>query len=70
MSTPIPDGLIETMEFATRLGVTTQSVRARLSTFGSYHGIKPRKRYDKRLLWPESAVQELLDRDLLAEEKK
>ena len=47
---------LSTDEFATQNLVQAASVIKRLSNTGSYHGVKPRKLANGRLLWPNLIV--------------
>lgn len=60
---PIPENrdFLSTEEFAAILAVDPQSVRKRYSQDGSYHGIRPTKLPNRRVLWPAKAVRRLLD---------
>lgn len=60
---PIPENRehLSTEEFAAVLAVEPQSVRKRYSETGSYHGIRPTKLPNRRLLWPVEAVKQLLN---------
>ncbi len=48
---------LSTEELASTLKVKAPSIRVRLCNTGSYHGIKPQKLPNGRLLWPASALQ-------------
>lgn len=60
---PIPENrdFLSTEEFAAVLAVDPQSVRKRYSQEGSYHGIRPTKLPNRRVLWPAEAVKRLLE---------
>lgn len=60
---PIPENrdFLSTEEFAAVLAVDPQSVRKRYSQEGSYHGIRPTKLPNRRVLWPTEAVKRLLE---------
>lgn len=60
---PIPENrdYLSTDEFAAVLAVDPQSVRKRYSQEGSYHGIRPTKLPNRRVLWPAEAVKRLLE---------
>ncbi|WP_392385161.1 hypothetical protein [Marinomonas primoryensis] len=48
---------LSTEELACILKIKSASIRVRLCNTGSYHGIKPQKLPNGRLLWPASALQ-------------
>ncbi len=48
---------LSTEELASTLKVKAPSIRVRLCNTGSYHGIKPQKLPNGRLLWSASALQ-------------
>jgi hypothetical protein len=48
-----------TEEFAGRLNLRPQSVRAALCREGSYYGVKPLKAANGRLLWPTELLKKL-----------
>lgn len=60
---PLPENRehLSTEEFAAVLAVEPQSVRKRYSETGSYHGVRPTKLPNRRLLWPVEAVKRLLN---------
>jgi hypothetical protein len=60
---PLPENRehLSTEEFAAVMAVEPQSVRKRYSESGSYHGVRPTKLPNRRLLWPVAAVRQLLD---------
>lgn len=58
---------LSTDEFAAVLAVEPQSVRKRYSETGSYHGVRPTKLPNRRLLWPVQAVKRLLNGDEVGE---
>lgn len=60
---PIPENrdFLSTDEVAAVLAVDPQSVRKRYSQEGSYHGIRPTKLPNRRVLWPAEAVKRLLE---------
>jgi hypothetical protein len=47
---------LSTEEYAGRLRLLPQSIRARYCRFGSYYGTKPLKLPNGRLLWPNTPV--------------
>lgn len=50
-----------TDELADSLHIKSQSIHARLSRFGSYYGLRPKKLPNGRLLWPRNG-KDLLKR--------
>ncbi|MEZ2309907.1 3'-5' exonuclease [Paraburkholderia sp. RCC_158] len=52
MPIPVNRDHVSTEELAAILAVNPQSIRKRYSSDGSYHGIRPRKLPNRRLLWP------------------
>jgi hypothetical protein len=66
---PVPENRehLSTEEFAAVLAVEPQSVRKRYSETGSYHGVRPTKLPNRRLLWPVEAVKRLLNGGKIAE---
>lgn len=48
---------LDTNEFAARNHVKAHSVRARVSTTGSYFGVFPKKLVNGRLVWPDVQVE-------------
>lgn len=58
---PIPENrdLLSTEEFAAVMAVDPQSIRKRYSSDGSYHGVRPVKLPNRRVLWPIEAVRQL-----------
>lgn len=56
---PIPANRdhVSTDELANILAVEPQTIRKRYSETGSYHGIKPMKLPNRRLLWPVESVR-------------
>ncbi|WP_235357645.1 hypothetical protein [Burkholderia pseudomallei] len=59
---PLPESRehLSTEELAAVLAVEPQSVRKRYSETGSYHGVRPTKLPNRRLLWPVEAVRRLI----------
>lgn len=57
---------LSTEELASTLKVKAPSIRVRLCNTGSYHGIKPNKLPNGRLLWSANAVNALLNGEALA----
>jgi hypothetical protein len=64
---PVPENRehLSTEEFAAVLAVEPQSVRKRYSETGSYHGVRPTKLPNRRLLWSVEAVKRLLNGDTI-----
>ncbi|RFU47339.1 hypothetical protein D0B32_14545 [Paraburkholderia sp. DHOC27] len=60
---PLPQNRehLSTEEFAAVLAVEPQSVRKRYSETGSYHGVRPTKLPNRRLLWPVETAKRLLN---------
>lgn len=60
---PIPQNrdFLSTEEFAAVLAVDPQSVRKRYSQEGSYHGVRPTKLPNRRVLWPADEARRLLE---------
>jgi hypothetical protein len=52
--------LLTTEEFAHFIALRPQSIRKRYSKTGSYHGVRPIKLPNRRLMWPADAVDQLL----------
>lgn len=50
-----------TEEFATAISMKAQSIRKRYSVTGSYHGVRPVKLLNRRLLWPGDALESLIN---------
>lgn len=61
MSLPQNREHLSTEEIAAVLAVEPQSVRKRYSETGSYHGVRPTKLPNRRLLWPIEGVRQLLN---------
>ena len=55
--------VLTTEEFAAMNMVKAQTVRARLSRFGSYFGITPIKLANRRTVWPRTLVRYDIDFD-------
>ena len=51
---------LTTEEFATQHLVDPQTVRKRLSSHGSYFGVKPLRLPNRRLLWPADSIATLI----------
>ncbi|WP_081077359.1 DNA-binding protein [Burkholderia pseudomultivorans] len=49
-----------TEEFAAEICCRADSIRKRYSQTGSYHGVRPEKLPNRRLLWPADAVEQLI----------
>ncbi|MPV68017.1 hypothetical protein GD429_19710 [Burkholderia sp. BE17] len=62
---PIPTSRdhVSTEELAAILAVNPQSIHKRYSSDGSYHGIRPTKLPNRRLLWPVEDIKRLLNGD-------
>ncbi|PVX97657.1 hypothetical protein C7402_101371 [Paraburkholderia unamae] len=62
---PLPENRehLSTEEFAAVLAVEPQSVRKRYSETGTYHGVRPTKLPNRRVIWPVEAVKRLLNGD-------
>jgi len=62
---PIPTNRdhVSTEELAAILAIEPQSIRKRYSSDGSYHGIRPTKLPNRRLLWPVGDIKKLLNGD-------
>jgi len=67
MPLPANRAQLSTNEFAATLAVAAQSVRKRYSETGSYHGVRPVKLPNRRLLWPAEGVKRLLDGGVIDE---
>lgn len=50
---------LTTEEFAAAISLKAQSIRKRYSLTGSYHGVRPIKLPNRRLLWPADAFEAL-----------
>lgn len=50
---------LTTDEFAAEICCLPNSIRKRYSQTGSYHGVRPIKLPNRRLLWPADAVEQL-----------
>ena len=50
-----------TKELAARLRVEPQTVRKQYSKTGSYCGLRPMQLPNRRLLWPEDALEQLVE---------
>jgi hypothetical protein len=60
-SFPTPTGRpLTTEEFARFLSLKSQSIRKRYSLTGSYHGVRPIKLPNRRLLWPVDSVEQFM----------
>ncbi|KAE8760849.1 DNA-binding protein [Paraburkholderia madseniana] len=53
---------LTTEEFATAISCLPDSIRKRYSQTGSYHGVRPVKLPNRRLLWPADALEQLIGR--------
>ena len=54
-----PNGL-STRELAEFMQVTAEGIRVQLSRTGSYHGLRPERLPNNRLLWPADSRERLL----------
>ena len=52
---------LSTAEFAEQQLVQPQTVRKRYSLTGSYHGVRPLRLPNRRLLWPDNTIANLAD---------
>lgn len=52
---------LTTDAFAAQYLVDAQTVRKRLSSHGSYFGIKPLRLPNRRLLWPADSIATLIE---------
>lgn len=50
---------ITTEKLADQLFLQPQSIRKRYSATGTYHGVRPVKLPNRRLMWPADAVEQL-----------
>ncbi|WP_019139872.1 hypothetical protein [Noviherbaspirillum massiliense] len=50
---------LTTEELAHFLSLKSQSIRKRYSLTGSYHGVRPIKLPNRRLLWPADSLEQL-----------
>ncbi len=51
---------LSTEEYAARNLVQPQSIRKRYAETGSYHGVRPMRLPNRRLLWPDNSFDTLL----------
>jgi hypothetical protein len=58
---------LSTDEFAAQFLVAPQTVRKLYSATGSYHGVKPVRLPNRKLLWPADAVTKILAEQLRVE---
>jgi hypothetical protein len=67
---PIPENrdFLSTDEFAAVMAVDPQSIRKRYSSEGSYHGVRPTKLPNRRVLWPVEEVRQLRSGDIVGKE--
>lgn len=67
---PIPENrdFLSTEEFAAVMAVDPQSIRKRYSSDGSYHGVRPTKLPNRRVLWPVDAVRQLRNGSIVGKE--
>jgi hypothetical protein len=52
---------LNTREFAKKLGKQPSTLHAAVCRQGSYYGIRPQKLPDGTLLWPDDAVEQLVE---------
>lgn len=60
MNNETPHGL-STRQLAQFMGVLAESIRVQLSRAGHYHGLRPDRLPNGRLLWPADSRERLLD---------
>jgi hypothetical protein len=67
---PIPENrdFLSTEEFAAVMALDSQSIRKRYSSEGSYHGVRPIKLANRRVLWPVDAVRQLRNGGIVGKE--
>jgi hypothetical protein len=67
---PIPENrdFLSTEEFAAVMAVDPQSIRKRYSSEGSYHGVRPVKLANRRVLWAVDAVRQLRNGGIVGKE--
>lgn len=58
---------LSTEEFANQWLVAAQTVRKCYSKTGAYHGIRPLRLPNRRLLWPDNTITSLVKRAGVAE---
>ena len=51
---------LSTEEYAARNLVQPQSIRKRYAATGSYHGVRPVRLPNRRLLWPDNTLDALI----------
>lgn len=68
MSIPENRDFLSTDEFAAVMAVDPQSIRKRYSSEGSYHGVRPTKLPNRRVLWPVEEVRQLRSGDIVGKE--
>lgn len=51
---------LTTEEFASQNLVKAQTVRKQYAATGSYHGVRPVRLPNRRLLWPSDSIQRLI----------
>lgn len=66
MAIPENRDFLSTEEFAAVMAVDPQSIRKRYSSEGSYHGVRPTKLPNRRVLWPVDAVRQLRNGGIVA----
>ena len=51
---------LTTDSLACQLSLQPQSIRKRYAATGTYHGVRPVKLPNRRLMWPANAVEQLI----------
>jgi hypothetical protein len=59
--TPMPEPGLSTAQVARMFGVQAATLRVALCKKGHYHGIRPKKRANRLLLWPAAEVRAVLE---------
>jgi len=59
-----PGSFLSTEELAYEADSTAGSIRTRLCQTGSFHGVRPYKLPNGRLLWPRDSIAQLLGEQL------
>lgn len=52
--------LLTTKELARVMSVRSQSIHKRYCLTGSYHGVRPLKMVNRRLMWPSDSFEQLI----------
>jgi hypothetical protein len=55
---------LSTAEYAHQNLVEEQSVRKRYAKTGSYHGVRPLRLPNRRLLWPDNSIDSLVNQQI------